>query len=365
MRLLQGRPAARTPARKPRAAPPPRAERERRDARAARVSRAAFTAAPLARALALLLKAARNPLVASGLAVSALVLILAPSLGLAGLRLPQGRPALPAPADLDPALYDLLVPETARATAGAVNPVILSSLNIASYTTQAGDSLSRIAARYKLAIDTVVSWNDIHDARNLATGTRLSIPNADGLKYTVRRGDTLEGIARSSGVELNSILDWNRLGSSVITVGQELFLPGARLSPEEMGRVLGSLFIYPVQGRISSFFGERADPFNGTERFHNGVDIVNRPGTPVLAAMVGSVGSVGWNANYGYFVILKHSGYQTLYGHLMRYMVKKGQTVRQGEKIGELGTTGYSTGPHLHFSIFKSGQPVDPLRFLK
>jgi murein DD-endopeptidase MepM/ murein hydrolase activator NlpD len=92
---------------------------------------------------------------------------------------------------------------------------------------------------------------------------------------------------------------------------------------------------------------------------------VNKPGTPILAAMVGSVGSVGWNANYGYFVILKHSGYQTLYGHLKRYVVQKGQKVRQGEKIGELGTTGYSTGPHLHFAIFKNGQPVDPLRFLK
>ena len=82
--------------------------------------------------------------------------------------------------------------------------------------------------------------------------------------------------------------------------------------------------------------------------------------------MAGTVAEVGFNYNYGNYVILKHAGqYQTLYGHLTRYVVVRGQKVQQGDKIGELGTTGYSTGPHLHFSIFHNGQPVDPLRFLK
>lgn len=100
-------------------------------------------------------------------------------------------------------------------------------------------------------------------------------------------------------------------------------------------------------------------------RFHNGVDIVNAPGTTIGAAMAGTVEDVGFNNNYGYYVILRHSGYQTLYGHLSRYVVARGQKVQQGEKIGELGTTGDSTGPHLHFSIFRNGEAVDPLAFLK
>jgi murein DD-endopeptidase MepM/ murein hydrolase activator NlpD len=308
------------------------------------------------------------------LALAALALVAAVVIGMTGLPfavsvplpLPQAHPALPAPSDIDPALYGLVLPEPAPTAEAKVNPVLLSSLKVTTYTTQAGDSLSRIAARFNLNIDTLVSWNAIRDARAMAVGTQLSIPNANGLKYTVRRGDTLEGIARSSRVELNSLLDWNRLPSSVISVGQELFLPGARMNQTELNRILGSLFMYPVQGRISSFFGARPDPFTGVQRFHNGVDIVNRPMTPILAAMAGSVGDVGFSADYGYYVILKHaSGYQTLYGHLTRYLVSRGQKVQQGQKIGDLGSTGYSTGPHLHFSIFHNGEAVDPLRFIK
>ena len=300
------------------------------------------------------------------LAGAALLCVLVPAIGMTGVTLPQQRPALPAPADPDQALYGLAVPEPASRPEGGVNPVLLTSLKVTPYTTRAGDSLSRIAARFNLNIDTVVSWNSIRDARSMPTGTQLDIPNSNGLKYTVRRGDTLQGIAQSSSLELNSILDWNRLSSSVISVGQELFLPGARMSANELNRILGNLFMYPVQGRISSYFGERSDPFTGVERFHNGVDIVNKPLTAIQAAMAGTVGDVGFSADFGYYVILKHSGsYQTLYGHLTRYIVGRGQKVQQGQKIGELGTTGYSTGPHLHFSIFHNGEAVDPLRFLK
>jgi murein DD-endopeptidase MepM/ murein hydrolase activator NlpD len=308
------------------------------------------------------------------LLLAALALVAAAIIGMTGLPfavsvplpLPQQHPALPTPTDADPALYGLVLPEPAPTSDAKVNPVLLSSLKVTPYRTQSGDSISRIAARFNLNIDTLLSWNAIRDARAMPAGTQLSIPNANGLKYTVRRGDTLEGIARSSGVELNNLLDWNRLPSSVIAVGQELFLPGARMNPNEMNRILGSLFMYPVQGRISSFFGARPDPFTGVQRFHNGVDIVNRPMSPILAAMAGTVGDVGFSSDYGYYVILKHaSGYQTLYGHLTRYLVSRGQKVQQGQKIGDLGSTGYSTGPHLHFSIFHNGEAVDPLRFIK
>ncbi|HET6486314.1 MAG TPA: peptidoglycan DD-metalloendopeptidase family protein [Spirochaetia bacterium] len=274
------------------------------------------------------------------------------------------RPAVPQPDSTDPDLYRLLIPEDVPPQT-PVEPVV-KTLALTKYTIKPGDSVGAIASSFKVAVDTVLSWNEIQDARRLTVGTTLEVPNLDGLKYTVRRGDTLETIARRAGVELNAILDWNQLASPVISVGQELFLPGAHMDPTDLGRILGTLFQYPVLGRISSYFGNRPDPFTGVVRFHNGLDIVNRPGTPIRAAMAGTVADAAFNANYGNYVILRHPGnYQTLYGHLTRSVVVRNQKVSQGQVIGELGTTGYSTGPHLHFSIFRNLEPVDPLRYLK
>ncbi|MGO9310196.1 MAG: peptidoglycan DD-metalloendopeptidase family protein [Spirochaetia bacterium] len=311
-------------------------------------------------------RAIRSPWLFIAIAAAAALAFAFSSLTVTGLPLVQERPVLPPPVEADPALYGLLVPDQGPRQAAAGAPASLASLKVIPYRTQSGDSLSRIASRFRLNVDTLVSWNNIRDGRGIPTGSVLNIPNADGLKYVVHRGDTLQGIAHSWGVDFNGLLDRNMLTSSVISVGQELFLPGARMNPNELSRILGNLFMYPVQGRISSYFGERPDPFTGVPNFHNGVDIVNAPGTPILAAMAGTVAETGFNYSYGNYVILKHAGlYQTLYGHLTRSVVVRGEKVQQGDKIGELGTTGYSTGPHLHFSIFHNGQPIDPLRFLK
>lgn len=279
--------------------------------------------------------------------------------------LPFQRPLLPSPPETDQDVYRMLVPEEAPRPGAAASQVLSDTFKVTQYRAQSGESISQIAQKFRLNLDTIISWNDIRDARSIRPGATLGIPNSDGLKYTVRRGDTLEQIARVNGLSLNAVLDWNRLPSSVISVGQELFLPGIHMRANELNKILGNLFIYPVRGKVSSYFGNRPDPFTGVRRFHNGVDIVNVPGTPIMAAMAGTVEDVGFNNNYGYYVILRHSGYQTLYGHLSRYTVARQQKVQQGEQIGELGTTGYSTGPHLHFSIFRNGEAVDPLAFLK
>lgn len=314
----------------------------------------------------LIVTALRTPWLYAGLLVLALAAVASTGFGSLPLVRAPHAAVLPVPQDVDPVLYQLLVPDQESTPASPASAALLNTLKVSSYRTVGGDTLSKIAARFRLNVDTLVSWNGIKDARSVSAGTILSIPNTDGLRYAVRRGDTLQGIARSYGVDFNGILDANMLSSSVITVGQNLFIPGARLSPNELNRILGSLFLYPVQGRISSYFGERPDPFTGVPNVHNGIDIVNTPGTPILAAMAGTVRAVGFNFNYGNYVIIQHSGvYQTLYGHLTRSIVTRGQKVSQGQEIGELGTTGYSTGPHLHFSIFKNGEAVDPLRFLK
>jgi murein DD-endopeptidase MepM/ murein hydrolase activator NlpD len=276
---------------------------------------------------------------------------------------PSSPAALSLPVGGEEALLDYLVP--AGGSGSAPQGSLPATLQTRTYTVQAGDTLSGIAQHSGLAMDTLISFNGIQDARALRVSSKLILPNANGLKYRVRRGDSLEAVARRFGVDLNELLDWNSLETSLIVPGQELFVPGARLSEHDLDRVFGRLFILPTRGRLSSRFGVRSDPFTGVSRFHNGIDLAGETGTPVVAAMSGRVSMLGFNPNYGRYLILSHAeGFQTLYGHLDGFRVGKGARVKQGELIGTMGNSGYSTGTHLHFSIFLRGEPVDPSRYL-
>ena len=233
------------------------------------------------------------------------------------------------------------------------------------YEVAAGDSLGAIAERFEVTLDTIISFNELRRERDLKEGLELVIPSHSGIRYTVRRGDNLSRIATRHGVGLDAILDVNDVASSVIKPGQILLIPGAGLSENVRNRVLGQLFITPARGRLSSAYGYRNDPFTGLRKFHNGIDIANGPGTPVVASMSGAVAAAGYNGNYGRYVILRHpDGFQTLYAHLARTHVSRGDRVRQGQQLGEMGNTGYSTGNHLHFSIFVNGAHVDPQEYL-
>jgi uncharacterized protein (TIGR00156 family) len=139
-------------------------------------------------------------------------------------------------------------------------------------------------------------------------------------------------------------------------------VPVVFVPPGTAGR---GLFAYPLRGRLTSPFGWRNDPISGARRFHNGIDLAANVGTAVRAAMDGRVSVVGTDAVYGRYVILTHNnGYQTLYAHLSRFSVSQGANVTQGTKIGESGNSGYSTGPHLHFAIYRNGQALNPLDVL-
>jgi murein DD-endopeptidase MepM/ murein hydrolase activator NlpD len=160
-------------------------------------------------------------------------------------------------------------------------------------------------------------------------------------------------------------VDANDLGSSRLLSGQSLFIPGARLPEATLKQALGQKVAWPLRGPLSSYFGYRPDPFTGIRRFHAGIDIVANSGSPVRAAMDGRVADVGYNGNYGNYIILSHAdGYQTLYGHLSQAIAAVGSKVEQGAVIGLSGNTGYSTGPHLHFGLFRRSLPLNPLKFL-
>ena len=123
--------------------------------------------------------------------------------------------------------------------------------------------------------------------------------------------------------------------------------------------------IWPVHGWVSSKFGPRISPFTGKETMHSGIDISAPMSTPVVAAAAGTVILAQFEVGLGNAVIVSHGyGLKTTYGHLAKVKVKMGQTVKRNDVIGWVGSTGLSTGPHLHYEVEKRGAGVDPLKFI-
>jgi murein DD-endopeptidase MepM/ murein hydrolase activator NlpD len=245
---------------------------------------------------------------------------------------------------------------------------------IQTYTVRSGDNLWLIADYYGLHPQSIAWANTLPRPELIAPGQVLDIPPGDGALIAVEAGDHVEAIAERYGVEPNAIRDYafNNLGDGrVLQVGQKLLVPGAPLpeaeSPSELnaGTVAGEgafnpatgTFIWPSNGFVSQEFHEH----------HNGLDIANQDWTPVNAADGGIVIFAGWNDyGLGYAVGVDHgNGYQTWYGHLLNQpYVEVGQVVWQGGYLGPMGSTGKSTGPHLHFIVMKDGVYQNPLDYL-
>ena len=251
----------------------------------------------------------------------------------------------------------------------AVKPNFTQPVTFQTYKVRQGDTISGIAKKFGLTnISTLISVNDIGNVRQLAAGQKLKIPSIDGIVYTVKKGDSLSGITGKYKVSLEQLLDVNELTSETLTAGQQLFLPGAAMDANSLRNAMGELFRMPIAAKFrwSSPYGYRIDPIAGVKSFHTGTDMACPTGTPILAAMSGKVTTTGINRVYGNYVIIDHgNGYQTLYAHMSKIIASKGQWVSQGTRIGLVGSTGYSTGPHLHFTVYKKGKLVDPMTVLK
>jgi murein DD-endopeptidase MepM/ murein hydrolase activator NlpD len=234
------------------------------------------------------------------------------------------------------------------------------------YKVKKGDTVSEIAATFSVSMDAIIASNSTANVRSLREGETIRIPNMDGIPYVVKSGDSLSKISQSMGVPLEAILDANDIQTNIINAGMTLFIPGARMNKDDLALALGEFFMYPLKGsRLSSPFGWRNDPISGERRHHAAIDLSAPQGTVVWAAMDGKVSALGYNATYGNFIILSHAGgFQTMYAHLYSFSVKKGDTVSKGKQIGTVGNTGYSTGPHLHFAVYKNSMAVNPLDYL-
>jgi len=247
-------------------------------------------------------------------------------------------------------------------------PNDLISFEWQQYRVKKGDSVSAIAQKFGVSVGAIIASNEIRNARTLQEGAELRIPNIDGIPYQVKKGDSLSKIALSFNVPLDVILDVNDIKSDVLKAGETLFIPGARMNDMDLRLSLGELFVYPVQSKyITSQYGMRKDPISGALNFHTGLDLRADIGTTVMAALDGVVSVTAENWLYGKHIIISHdNGYKTLYGHLNSFSVKQGERVARGKKIGESGNTGYSTGPHLHFTIYdKNNKLVNPLDLLR
>jgi len=191
----------------------------------------------------------------------------------------------------------------------------------------------------------------------------------------VQDGQTLWEIAQTYGVSVDLLVESNGLSTGdLIRPGQRLTIPGGATDiPRRMAlsRSLSSAisiargFLWPARGRVTSGFGFRQHPIFGTREMHTGIDIGAPTGSPVFAARAGRVTVAGYESGYGRLVVIDHGdGVTTWYSHLSVIAVRVGQLVQYGEPVGQIGSTGFSTGPHLLFEIRVNGRPLDPLKYL-
>lgn len=308
------------------------------------------------------------------IAIFAIIAVAAVSAGAAAIigatsfPVTPGSLLLPDEDSVQSALIAYLEPDSAAKEdlpSGALPPIPVS-VSIRSYTVKSGDTLEKIAKRFGLRQDTLISSNNLKSPSSIHSGVQLRIPNMDGVSHLVRGGESLSSLAKTYAIDITRIVDANDLASGTISKGQSLFIPNARLSSASLRDFYGERFLWPARGRISSPFGYRANPFTGLRTYHSAIDIVVSLGTKVKATSDGRVADTGYNSVFGNYIILKHaSGYQSLYAHLSSILVKEGASITQGAVIGLSGNTGQSTGPHLHFSIFKNGQALDPTKYVK
>jgi LysM repeat protein len=250
---------------------------------------------------------------------------------------------------------------------------------VTDYRVMEGDTVSSIAIKFGISIDTIVWENNLKSVSAIKPQQILKILPMTGVRYKVNRGDTIYSIAKNYSVDAQNIIDYpfNTFSNDetfAIQAGQELMIPDG-VKPREIiidtkrylaktvapipGVVGEGNFMWPTAGHISQRF----------YWYHRAVDIASRDAPAIVAAQGGTVISAGWNGGgYGNYVVIDHgNGYQTLYAHMLNnsIVVKAGERVKQGQKIGILGSTGRSTGPHLHFEIKTSKGNVDPLSLLK
>jgi len=249
-----------------------------------------------------------------------------------------------------------------------------SSVGTSVYVVRKGDSIAQIAKMFGVSVNTILWANDMKPGDKLNEGDVLFILPISGLEHTVTKGQTLESIAKLYKVDVSDIIQNNDVTADTkLAVGDILIIPNAQKSEEngkpikneDLGAIITKDKLYYEQHPVQNLAGYFIDPVPGyrlSQGIHdnNAVDLAITKGTPIHAAAAGRVllARNGYNGGFGNVVIIDHpNGIQTLYAHQSKIVAHAGDEVSQGEVIGYVGSTGHSTGPHLHFEVHGAQNP--------
>jgi len=243
---------------------------------------------------------------------------------------------------------------------GAVSPFGSFSREIKTYIVQSGDTISGIAAKFNINANTIFWANNLKEDDIIKPGQTLTILPINGVRIKIGAKDTLESLAKKYHGKVAEIVAFNELAEEKLPIGDYIIIPNGEMpaAPKPITAPKyaqekpssGNWLIMPTSGKNWGILHNRY-----------GVDISNVCGTPIYAAAGGTVtlvDEVGWNYGYGKYLMIKHpNGVVTLYAHTSRVLVEVGQQVSQGQLIALMGTTGRSTGCHLHFEVRGAKNP--------